>query len=233
VGYIGPVIDGTDTRLRMIEVAERLFAERGIGGVSLREIGAQAGQRNTAAARYHFGTKQGLVDAIFHHRMTPINARRLEMLAVFDRDGRSHELRALAEAYLYPLSEMLGEAGRPSWYLRFCTHAAYLEGTAPTDLGAQEWTRGVHIVRSRIREVLGDLPEQVAADRWSLFAGYMTHALADRELLIQHGRASMLTDRSIFLAGLIDTAVALAAAPVSDTTRWQIDTASRQPIATH
>jgi hypothetical protein len=155
------------------------------------------------------------------------------MLAVFDRDGRSHELRALAEAYLYPLSEMLGEAGRPSWYLRFCTHAAYLEGTAPTDLGAQEWTRGVHIVRSRIREVLGDLPEQVAADRWSLFAGYMTHALADRELLIQHGRASMLTDRSIFLAGLIDTAVALAAAPVSDTTRWQIDTASRQPIATH
>jgi AcrR family transcriptional regulator len=210
------VTNGSDTRLCMIEVAERLFAERGIGGVSLREIGVQAGQRNTAAARYHFGTKQGLVDAIFQHRMSPINLRRLEMLAAFDRDGCGHELRSLAEAYLYPLSEMLGEVGRPSWYLRFCTHAAYVEGTAPTDLGRQEWTRGVYIVKSRFLEALDGLPAAVAADRWSLFAGYMTHALADRELIIQHGRADLLSDRTMFLAGLVDTAVALASAPVSD-----------------
>ena len=151
MGYALGVNNGADTRLRMIEVAERLFAERGIGGVSLREIGAQAGQRNTAAARYHFGTKQGLVDAIFQHRMSPINVRRMEMLAAFDRDGPGPRSAGSAEAYLYPLSEMLGEVGRPSWYLRFCTHAAYLEGTAPTDLGRQEWTRGVHIVKSQAR----------------------------------------------------------------------------------
>ncbi|HEY2300751.1 MAG TPA: helix-turn-helix domain-containing protein [Acidimicrobiales bacterium] len=214
--------NGADTRLRMIEVAERLFAERGIGAVSLREIGAQAGQRNTAAARYHFGTKQGLVDAIFQHRMSPINLRRMEMLAAFDRDGRGYDLRALTEAYLYPLSEMLGEVDRPSWYLRFCTHAAYLEGTAPTDLGRQDWTRGVHIVKSRLAELLSHLPDAVAADRWSLFAGYMTHALADRELNIQHGRPALLSDRNIFLADLVDTAVALASAPVSDATRAQM-----------
>jgi AcrR family transcriptional regulator len=217
------VKNGSDTRLCMIEVAERLFAERDIGGVSLREIGAQAGQRNTAAARYHFGTKQGLIDAIFQHRMSPINRRRLEMLAGFDRDGSGHELRSLAAAYLYPLSEMLGEAGRPSWYLRFCTHAAYVEGTAPTDLGRQEWTRGVLIVKSRFLQVLDGLPDELAADRWSLFAGYMTHALADRELIIQQGRAELLSDRTIFLAGLVDTAVALALAPVSDATQARID----------
>ena len=74
----------------MIEVAERLFAERGLNGVSLREIGAAAGQRNTAAARYHFGTKTALVDAIFEHRMTPINAQRVAMLKELDRTGRGH-----------------------------------------------------------------------------------------------------------------------------------------------
>jgi AcrR family transcriptional regulator len=225
------VKNGTDTRLRMIEVAEQLFAERGIGGVSLREIGVQAGQRNTAAARYHFGTKQGLIDAIFQQRMSPINRRRLEMLEAFDRDGSGHELRSLAEAYLYPLSEMLGEAGRPSWYLRFCTHAAYVEGTAPTDLGRQDWTRGVHIVKSRFLEVLHSLPDEVAADRWSLFAGYMTHALADRELIIQHGRADLLSDRAIFLAGLVDTAVALASAPISKATEAGIHSA--HTLASH
>ncbi len=146
------------TPLRLIEVAERLFAERGIAGVSLREIGATADQRNTAAVRYHFGSKQGLVDAIFQYRMTPINARRLAMLAEFDREGRGQELRALAEAYLYPLSEALGEVGRPSWYLRFCIHAAYLEGTAPTDLGRQDWTRGLQILRSRLQAMLDTFP---------------------------------------------------------------------------
>ena len=50
-----------------------------------RDRRGQAGQRNTAAARYHFGTKQGLVDAIFRHRMQPINARRMSMLAASTR----------------------------------------------------------------------------------------------------------------------------------------------------
>jgi AcrR family transcriptional regulator len=222
------VDQGSITRQRLIEVAERLFAERGIAGVSLREIGATAGQRNTAAARYHFGSKEGLVDAIFQYRMSPINARRLEMLAEFDREGRGHDLRALAEAYLYPLSEMLGEVGRPSWYLRFCTHAAYLEGTAPTDLGRQEWTRGMHIVKTRLQAALADVPPEAAADRWNLFAGYMVHALADRELLVQHGRTAQLSERSVFLAGLIDTAVALVAAPVSPGSQARIDAARRR-----
>ena len=57
----------------LIETAERLFAERGVNAVSLREIGAEAGQRNTGAVRYHFGTKEALVNAVFEHRMTPIN----------------------------------------------------------------------------------------------------------------------------------------------------------------
>jgi AcrR family transcriptional regulator len=34
------------TRERLLVTAERLFAERGVAGVSLREIGAAAGQRN-------------------------------------------------------------------------------------------------------------------------------------------------------------------------------------------
>ena len=72
-------------------------------------------------------------------------------------------------------------------------------------------------------ELLGDLPDVVAGDRWSLFAGYMTHALADRELIIQHGRPARLSDRDIFLADLVDTAVALGSAPVSDATRAQMD----------
>ena len=213
-----------DTATRLVETAERLFAERGVHGVSLREIGAEAGQRNTGAVRYHFGTKAQLLDAVFEHRMVSINAHRLALLEELDRCGRGDELRGLAEAFLYPLAEMLGEPGRPSWYLRFCVHAAYVEGTAPRDLSAQDWTRGVAIISARYRQLLAEagVPEQLREERWSLLSGHMTHALADRELLVQHWPRRVSTPRAAFLANVLDTAVALAGAPVSDHTAQQI-----------
>jgi AcrR family transcriptional regulator len=219
-----------DTRLRLIEVAERLFAERGVNGVSLREIGAEADQRNTGAVRYHFGSKAGLIDAVFQHRMEPVNERREALLARLDAEGHGrdhgpdrrhgHEVRGLAEAFLLPLSEMLGDVGRPSWYLRFCLHAAYVEGTAPTDLGRQPWTHGVHVVRQRLDAALADLgiPDGERRHRWPRFSGYMAHALADREHIVQYGPHQALAERPLFLSSLVDTAVALATAPVSHET---------------
>jgi len=214
-----------DTRIRLIEVAERLFAERGVNGVSLREIGAAAGQRNTGAVRYHFGSKEGLLDAVFRHRMEPINERRLEMLDALDDDGRGRDLRGLAEALLYPLSEVLGDISRPSWYLRFCVHAAFVEGTAPSNLGRQPWTHGILVVHQRFDEALANLgiPSVVRADRWALFGGHVAHALADREHVIQYGPRRGLTDRALFLSGLVDTAVAVASAPVSSETADLLD----------
>jgi AcrR family transcriptional regulator len=214
-----------DTATRLIETAERLYAERGVHGVSLREIGAAAGQRNTGAVRYHFGSKERLLNAVFEHRMVSINTHRLALLAGLDESGRGYELRGLAEAFLYPLAEMLGEPGRPSWYLRFAISAGYVEGTAPGDLEAQEWTRGVAIVSARYQQLLAQagVPEQLREDRWSLFSGHMTHALADRELLVQHAPRRVVTPRAAFLANLLDTAVALGGAPVSEHTTRQIN----------
>ncbi|MCU1378404.1 MAG: Transcriptional regulator, TetR family [Acidimicrobiales bacterium] len=202
-----------DTRTRLIEVAERLWAERGVNGVSLREIGAAAGQRNTGAARYHFGSKEGLVNAVFEHRMVPVNERREAMLAELE----DNDLRGLAEAFLYPLSEQLGQPGRPSWYLRFSMQAAYVDGAAPTDLSAQPWTKGVLELRRRFDAALAELgiPAALRRDRWELFTGHLAGALANRERQVEHLPRKQLSDRTLFLAGLVDTAVALAAAPVS------------------
>lgn len=221
---------GAAARLGMIEVAERLFAERGVDGVSLREIGTQAGQRNTAAARYHFGSKEALVDAVFRHRMEPINARRLAYLDTLDRDGRGHDVRALVEAFVRPLAETaLGEPGNPSWYLRFCINAGLLEGIAVADLGREEWTRGVHIVRTRLLGLLDQVPQRLRADRWMLLAGYVGHALASRETFIQYGRAGSLTPHPVFLSHLTDTAVALTTAPVSPDTAAHLHQNRRTP----
>lgn len=54
-----------ETKIRLILVGEALFAERSIESVSLREIAVGAGNRNNNAVQYHFGDKDGLVQAIF------------------------------------------------------------------------------------------------------------------------------------------------------------------------
>ncbi len=208
------------TRIRLVETAERLFAERGVNGVSLREIGAEAGQRNTGAVRYHFGSKEQLVSAVFEHRMVPINERRLALLEELDAAGAGHTMRGLTEAFLYPLAEMLGEPGKPSWYLRFCIHAAYVEGAPPRNLDGQLWTRGGATVRERYLRLLeiAGVPATLHEERWTLFSGFITHALADRERLLQQSPRRVRTPRAAFLANLVDTAVALAGAPVSPST---------------
>ena len=53
--------DALATRERLVETAIIMFAERGLHGVSLREIGEQAGARNTGAVHYHFGGRRALI----------------------------------------------------------------------------------------------------------------------------------------------------------------------------
>jgi AcrR family transcriptional regulator len=93
---------GLATRLRLIDVAERMFAESGIGAVSLREIGEAAGQKNTGAAKYHFGDRDGLVAAIIELRLADLDYRRQALLArqadATDRPG----IPQLAEALVAP-----------------------------------------------------------------------------------------------------------------------------------
>jgi len=194
-------------------VAERLFAERGINGVSLREIGAEAGQRNTGAARYHFGSKEGLVAAVLEHRMVPVNEHRLALLAALPDD----DLRGLTEAFVYPLSEQLGDVGRPSWYLRFVLQAAFVQGSPASGTFTEPWTRGMKELRDRFESALAatGIPPAARHDRWTLFTGFVTHALADREQVIQHAPERPLTPRDQFLAHVVDAAVAIAAAPVT------------------
>ena len=69
------------TKEQIVLAAERLFAERGYEGVSLREIGAAAGSGNNSAVQYHFGSKEQLVVAIFENRLTYIDDRRAILIA--------------------------------------------------------------------------------------------------------------------------------------------------------
>lgn len=98
---------GRATRLALVLVAERLFAERGIDAVSISEILDAAGQRNKNAIHYHFGGKDGLITAIAEHRSAALNARRKELLDGIRRAGSEHDVVALSRTLVIPLADLL------------------------------------------------------------------------------------------------------------------------------
>jgi AcrR family transcriptional regulator len=97
---------GGPTRERLLDVAERLFAERGFGATSVRGITAEAGC-NLAAVNYHFGGKDQLYEEVFRRRLGAMREHRLSSIrgTLAEAEGRiSLEvlLRAFATAFLEP-----------------------------------------------------------------------------------------------------------------------------------
>ena len=62
-------MEHNDKQVHIIETAEKLFALHGFAGTSIRDISREAGI-NVAMVSYYFGSKEKLMEAIFHHRIT-------------------------------------------------------------------------------------------------------------------------------------------------------------------
>jgi AcrR family transcriptional regulator len=67
------------TRDRILNAAERLFADHGFESTSIRAIIGEAGV-NLAAIHYHFRSKEALLEAVLQRRISDINAERLRRL---------------------------------------------------------------------------------------------------------------------------------------------------------
>ena len=73
--------NSTDTKTRLLDHAERMFAEDGIYAVTNRQITEAAGQKNESALNYHFGTRNELIIALLTRRGRALDASRADRLA--------------------------------------------------------------------------------------------------------------------------------------------------------
>jgi len=99
--------DGTETRTRLLVEAERLFAEVGIWQAATGDIVRAAGQRNASALTYHFGSRQGVLDAILAEHGNPIDHRRGELLGEVAPDAPA--VRDLVSALVRPMTAVLDD----------------------------------------------------------------------------------------------------------------------------
>lgn len=193
-----------DSRQALLEAAEQLYAAHGIEGVSMRDIAAAAGHRNNSAVQYHFGSREGLLLAIFRFRMHSINEVRRAYLDRVESAGGGDDIRSLIEAEIKPLTGFLADTPDGNYYARFLARVS-----PSVDLTAPELSEvqgaGREIVQ-RLIDAMSHLPRQVALTRIDLMFNMIISALA----LMEQRRAEGIPQLASFddtVGHLIDMAV--------------------------
>jgi AcrR family transcriptional regulator len=199
------------TRERILDAAERLFAEYGVIAVSNRQVGEAAGQGNTAAVGYHFGTKVDLVRAIIRRRAAQVERLRERMLAGIDAGAG---LRDWIECLVRPNVEHLAELGTPSWYARFGAQAMTDPGLREIMVEEALTSPALHRVLAGLDRHLAALPADVRAERKEISRQLTVHMLAERERALAHGEPTPRDWRDA-ADGLVDAVVGIWQAPVT------------------
>ncbi|MDB5968339.1 MAG: TetR/AcrR family transcriptional regulator [Hydrocarboniphaga sp.] len=212
---IALTVKSAATRARLIATAERMFAERGIEGVTLNDINLAAGQRNKNATHYHFGDKRGLLQAIIDKHLPAIVLRRNQLLEASRAQG-GYTAATVVGTLLYPLAEKLfdGNGGRD--FIRInaqlaAAHAAAINGAteAVFQIGPIDWLNAARA------EFMHHLPEPIAQQRVTLAVALILNGLADHSRLLDRAPADPATDTELFIRNLEDCLVALCTAPAS------------------
>jgi len=183
-----------ETKDRILDAAERLFAGQGYAATSLRQITSEA-QVNLAAVNYHFQSKDSLILAVLMRKMKPLERRRLELLDALEEAAGDGPLvlEDVLRALLVPVFERKAAGGGLSPFPQLMGRM-YSE---PGDWVLQIFKRAIAGVAARFLPALGRaLPGMSRTEiAWGMHfsIGSMAHFLAAGVLLthLSDGEADM------------------------------------------
>lgn len=198
----------TTTRDRILRAAEELFAERGVGVVSLREINRAAGAKSAVAVQYHFENRSGVLKAILDKHRADVEAGRHAVLDHCEAEG-TLGVRDLAGALVRPLAAKLNDEDGGPQYLQInaelVNHPKPLVDPAmgdPAD-SIQRWRA---LIEPQLDPLAVTLHRRFTAIRFSAVE------LGRRAATAPH------TDNQLFTHQLIDLTAALLGASLSKET---------------
>lgn len=206
------------TRAKLVSVAERLFAESGVDGATLQQIGKAAGQSNAAVCQYHFGDKEGLLQSILDKHIPRIVRRRHALLDELERSGRQ-SLKDVVRAFIYPVAEKLLDPDGGEDFIRInaqlvATHTMFAQHLGATTLHLPNQDR----LTSALHDAMAtyDLPEPVIQQRSMLAAVLLFHGLSEHIKIKRCTRSTGIDmETDVFIHTLEDGLLAFLSAPMS------------------
>ena len=171
-----------NTKDRILDSAERLFAHDGFEATSLRAITAEAGV-NLAAVNYHFQSKEALVQAVIGRRMGPVNAERLALLDGYEAEAGDAPvpLEKVMDAFLRPVVEMVGSHAHE--FVPLIGRLYTEPGEFAERLYKQQFEHMSQRFVPALHRAMPDLPRVELFWRLHFAIGAMAHTMAASKLL--------------------------------------------------
>jgi AcrR family transcriptional regulator len=210
---------GEDTKKRLLDAAERLFAERGVDGVSLREVNAAAGERNNAALYYHFRDRDGLVRAIVERHYPRFLERQRALFDAAQRDDRLCDFRTLVGILVRPSAEDLKAGVSERAWLRISGELLTRPQTAAEQISASADPAAYEAGRRIVEHLMHDrqLPGDFAVQRVRTVFDSVAFMIASRARFEDASdRKRGVPPMDLFIEDLVDITCAALEAPMSD-----------------
>ena len=216
--------DELPTKQRLLRAAEKLFATNGIGRTSTRAILREAGQRNESALQYHFGGRDGLIEALYAARGKQVNVERLTMLDEV-REAGNVDVRQLCEIALMPPVRI---ARRQPDFVLFLKVVGQLAFLPYEKLKADQTRYELDSIAKLGRQIRGhlDLPGPLVERRLELIHRMATLSLSQRA---RAGEPFEGPEADVFFDTLLDAMAAVLAGPLSSQTKRSLSRASAKP----
>lgn len=186
------------TQTSLLDAAERLFAEHGYDGVSLRAVAAEAASQ-LALIHYHYGSKADLYRAVWLRRYQAIPGIRAERLSRLDfTKPRAELVRDIVLLFLMPMELFLDAATRNFVVILFRELADPKE--AERGIVSELLDPSVSPIFAALRRFLPDLSPEALAWGYQAMAGVaMNHVVdVDRATRLSGGAVKSGDYRSAF-----------------------------------
>jgi len=175
-----------DTKERILDAAESLFADRGFAATSMRTLTTSA-EVNLSAVNYHFGSKERLIRAVFARRLRPLNRERLALLDRVDAGSAADDaLPPIVEAFIGPPLRMSRDAdGGGAVFMRLLGHAMNQPKDAIRQLLGEQFREVIDRFSASIHRALPQLDDREIRLRLLFMAGAMAHTMCLSDQLVR------------------------------------------------
>jgi AcrR family transcriptional regulator len=159
-------------------VALRLFADRGVDGVTVREIAAAAGQKNHGAVGYYFGSKEQLVRELVIDGAVEMDRLRNAELDRLEAAGGPISVRQVVDVLIRPAVET---GARIRDYNRFIVMLSMTHRELMMDALENRWNSGYQRCLKHLRALMPPMPRILQNQRFVFMGAYLGGVLARRE----------------------------------------------------
>lgn len=207
-------VRGQKTREHLLDTAERLFGERGVAGVSLREIRIAAGARNTAAVQFHFGNREGLYAALTKRHMPGIAALQEEFYDDMVQRGLEADPRALVEVLVRPAADYLTRGPSERAWVKIMADLAQAPSLRLKLMVVVAPPAAQKVGAVLYEQLTREIPAELARERVVAMAQIAVHMCADRARLEDEPDNSRRhVTGAVFVENLVDMVTGALLAP--------------------